>query len=81
MNYLRRAGFSSAEACAFLQPLWNLRERRMCSHHRRRNSDQGGAAEVEPLRSVAFNDVMAEINRPDQMVSLSAQEKLIKALA
>lgn len=42
---------------------------------------QGDTAEVEPLRNVAFNDVMAEINRCDQSISLSAHERLLKALA
>ena len=42
---------------------------------------QGDAPEVEPLRNVAFNDVMLEINRADQMIPLSATEKLIRSLA
>lgn len=42
---------------------------------------QSDTAEVEPLRNVAFNDVMAEINRTDQSISLSAHERLLRALA
>lgn len=42
---------------------------------------QSDAIEVESLRNVAFNDVMEEINRRDQLIALSAQEQLLKALA
>lgn len=42
---------------------------------------QGDAPDVEPLRNVAYNDVLMEINRDDQLVSLSPIEKLLKAIA
>jgi len=42
---------------------------------------QGDAVEVEPLRNVAFNDVMEEINRRDQLIELSTHEQLLKVLA
>lgn len=42
---------------------------------------QGDAPEVEPLRNVAYNDVVVEINRADQAISLTTIERLLKALA
>jgi len=42
---------------------------------------QGDAPEVEPLRNVAYNDVVMEINRADQEISLTATERLLKVLA
>jgi hypothetical protein len=42
---------------------------------------QVDAVEVEPLRNVAFNDVMEEINRKDQLIDLSFREQLLKTLA
>lgn len=42
---------------------------------------QSDAPEVEPLRNVAFNDVMQEINREDQLIPLGTHERLLKALA
>lgn len=42
---------------------------------------QSDACEVEPLRNVAFNDVMAEIHRTDQLIPLSSHERLLRALA
>ena len=42
---------------------------------------QGDAAEIEPLRNVAFNDVMEEINRRDQLIGLSPHERFLKVLA
>lgn len=42
---------------------------------------QTDAVEVEPLRAVAFNDVMREINRDDAIIELSPMQKLIGALA
>ena len=37
--------------------------------------------EVEPLRDVAFNDVVTEYGRADAVVQLSAQQRLLKAVA
>lgn len=37
--------------------------------------------EIEPLRAVAFNDVVLEIGRADQLMPLSLQQKLLAALA
>lgn len=42
---------------------------------------QGDAPEVEPLRNVAFNDMLTEINREDQKIPLSVTEKLLRAIA
>lgn len=42
---------------------------------------QGDAPEVESLRNVAFNDVVSEINRPDQAIPLSVTEHVLKAIA
>lgn len=45
------------------------------------DAHQGDAPEVEPLRNVAFNDTMLEMNMPDHAVPLSATERLLRALA
>lgn len=37
--------------------------------------------EVEPLRAVAYNDVVLEIDEPDALIPLSTMQKLIGALA
>lgn len=42
---------------------------------------QTDAPEVEPLRDVAFNDVMYEINRADSLIPLSRMQRFIGALA
>lgn len=42
---------------------------------------QGDAPEVEPLRNVAFNDLLAEINREDQKIPLSLTERFLKVFA
>lgn len=42
---------------------------------------QGDAPEVEPLRNVAFNDMLTEINREDQKIPLSVTERLLRAIA
>jgi hypothetical protein len=39
------------------------------------------AAEVEPLRAIAYNDVVLEIDAPDALLPLSHMQKLIGALA
>jgi hypothetical protein len=39
------------------------------------------AAEVEPLRAIAYNDVVLEIDAPDALLPLSPMQKLIGALA
>lgn len=39
------------------------------------------AVEVEPLRDVAYNDVAREVGRPDSVVQLNLQQRLIAALA
>jgi hypothetical protein len=39
------------------------------------------AVEVEPLRDVAYNDVALEVGRPDSMVQLNLQQRLIAAFA
>lgn len=38
-------------------------------------------AEVEPLRPVAYNDVVLEIDEPDSLIALSPMQKLMGALA
>lgn len=40
-----------------------------------------GAPEVEPLRDVAYNDVVIECNRPDIAVHLSPIQRLLAILA
>lgn len=42
---------------------------------------QGDTQEVEPLRNVAYNDVVAEIGRKDCLLPLSLQERAIKLIA
>lgn len=42
---------------------------------------QGDAPEVEPLRNVAYNDMLREINREDQEITLSVTERMLKAIA
>jgi hypothetical protein len=43
-----------------------------------RNTD---AAEIEPLRDVAYNDVVHEVGQPDYSVPLTFQQRLIAMLA
>ncbi|WP_296001729.1 hypothetical protein [Rugamonas sp.] len=38
-------------------------------------------AEIEPLRAVAYNDVMLEIDRPDALIELGRFQKFLGALA
>lgn len=38
-------------------------------------------AEIEPLRAVAYNDVVQEVDAPDALVPLSPMQKLIGAFA
>ena len=42
---------------------------------------QSDTAEIEALRNVAFNDVMREINRDDQLIPLTPSEKIMGLLA
>jgi hypothetical protein len=42
---------------------------------------EADAAEIEPLRDVAWNDVAREIGRADAVVQLTPQQKLLAALA
>ncbi len=42
---------------------------------------QSDAPEVEPLRDVAFNDVMLEIGCEDSLVNLGRSQRLLSALA
>jgi hypothetical protein len=42
---------------------------------------QSDVPEVEPLRDVAYNDVMLEINRPDALIPLRFSQRLLGALA
>lgn len=42
---------------------------------------QGDAPEVEPLRNVAYNDTVIELNRADQAIALSRTERMLKAIA
>lgn len=46
--------------------------------HEARQSD---AEEIEPLRAVAFNDVMLEIDELDALIPLTPMQKLIGVLA
>ena len=38
-------------------------------------------AEIEPLRPVAYNDVVLEVDEPDALIPLSPMQKLMGALA
>lgn len=42
---------------------------------------QSDTQEIESLRNVAFNDVMHEFNRDDQIISLNPAEKLMSMIA
>ena len=42
---------------------------------------QGSAQEIEPLRDVAYNDVVMEFNRPDALIPLSPLQKILRAFA
>lgn len=42
---------------------------------------QSDAPEVEPLRDIAFNDVMREINREDALIPLTPSQKFLGAIA
>lgn len=42
---------------------------------------QSDVPEVEPLRDVAFNDVMREINREDAIIPLSRSQRFLCAIA
>ena len=42
---------------------------------------QSDATEVEPLRAVAYNDVMMEIDETSSLIKLTPMQKLIGALA
>lgn len=42
---------------------------------------EGDAAEIEPLRDVAWNDVVVEIGHPDKTVALKPYQRLLAALA
>ena len=39
------------------------------------------AAEIEPLRDVAYNDVVVEIGRPDSAVRLKLRQRILASLA
>jgi hypothetical protein len=42
---------------------------------------QGSAQEIEPLRDVAYNDVVLEFNRPDALIPLSPLQKILWVFA
>lgn len=42
---------------------------------------EADAAEIEPLRDVAYNDVVQEIGRPESVVPLRPIQKLLSAFA
>jgi len=42
---------------------------------------QSDTPDIESLRNVAFNDVMREINRDDQLIPLTPAQKIISMLA
>jgi hypothetical protein len=46
--------------------------------HEARQSD---SEEIEPLRAVAYNDVMIEYDETDSLISLTPMQKLMRALA
>lgn len=42
---------------------------------------QGDAPEIESLRPVAFNDVAREFNRPDALLPLTIEQRILSAIA
>ena len=44
-------------------------------------ANTNNAVEIEPLRDVAYNDVALEVGRPDSVVRLNLQQRLIAAFA
>jgi hypothetical protein len=42
---------------------------------------QGSAQEIEPLRDVAYNDVVLEFNRSDALIPLSPLRKILRVFA
>ena len=42
---------------------------------------QSDAPEIELLREVAFNDVVLELNRKDELIQLSRMQRFLAALA
>jgi hypothetical protein len=42
---------------------------------------ENDVAEIEPLRAVAYNDMVTEIGRPDQRITLTLPQRLLGALA
>lgn len=42
---------------------------------------QGSAQEIEPLRDVAYNDVVLEFNRSDALIPLSPLQKILRVFA
>ena len=42
---------------------------------------QSDSEEIEPLRAVAYNDVMIEYDETDSVISLTPMQKLMRALA
>lgn len=38
-------------------------------------------AEIEPLRDVAYNDMLMEVGRPDMLIALKPHQQLLSALA
>jgi hypothetical protein len=42
---------------------------------------QSDTQEIEPMRDIAFNDVMREINRDDQVIPLRFSQRMLGAIA
>ena len=42
---------------------------------------QSDCAEIEPLRDVAYNDVVSEIGRSDAVVPLTSMQRIMAAIA
>ncbi|HWH84939.1 MAG TPA: hypothetical protein VNU71_22155 [Burkholderiaceae bacterium] len=42
---------------------------------------EGDGPEIEPLRDVAYNDVVVEVGRPDVAIPLTPKQKVLAALA
>ena len=45
------------------------------------DAHRGDAPEIEPLRVVAYNDMLEEINRMDCAINLSTVQRILKAVA
>jgi len=60
---------------------WELRSARVRLESALAKARESDVAEIEPLRDVAWNDVVVEIGRPEVRVALRPTQRLLAALA